>query len=328
MINKRFLIIGLIVILGITLVKLGTNLVEDNMASIDDDIQIISSDEYNIEVVEEEGMRRTVFYFKDNEGYLVPVMKRIPWEDGIARTTIKNMIDSTELRESLTNTGLQPLIPMGTEILGLSIDSDTGLCKIDFSDEIRNVQTQKDEENLIKGIVYTLTEFPTINKVQFMVEGQITSKLQDTVAINNPIARENINLIGSETDGSSKVVVYYKGGEEYNDYFIPVTIPTLAPMANVYTALDLLFDGPPVETSLKTEIPSGVNLQGVEIKEGTAFVDINVDGVQGLADDVVLDDIMKNIGLTLSQFEEIDSVELLLDGTAVNTSIPVFANEY
>ena len=37
---------------------------------------------------------------------------------------------------------------------------------------------------------------------------------------------------------------------------------------------------------------------------------------------------MKNVGLTLSQFEEIDSVELLLDGTAVNSSIPVFANEY
>lgn len=328
MINKRFLIIGLIVILGITLVKLGTNLVEDNMASIDDDIQIISSDEYDIEVVEEEGMRRTVFYFKDNQGYLVPVMKRIPWEDGIARTTIKNMIDSTELRESLTNTGLHPLIPMGTEILGLSINPETGLCKIDFSEEIKNVDSQKDEENLIKGIVYTLTEFPTINEVQFLVEGQITSVLQDSMAINNPIARENINLIGSEDDGSSKVVVYYKGGEEYNDYFIPVTIPTLAPMANVYTALDLLFDGPPLETSLKTEIPSGVNLQGVEIQGGTAFVDINVDGIQGLADDVVLDDIMKNIGLTLSQFEEIDSVELLLDGTIVNTSIPVFANEY
>lgn len=328
MINKRILIIGLIVILGITLVKLGTNLVKDDLASIHEDIEIISSDEYNIEIVEDEGMRRTVFYFKDSEGYLVPVMKRIPWEDGIARTTIKNMIDSTELRESLTNTGLQPLIPMGTEILGLSIDPETEICKIDFSKEIKNVDSQKEEENLIKGVVYTLTEFPTIKEVQFMIEGQIVPVLKDTVAINSTIARENINLIGSEDDGSSKVVVYYKGGEEYNDYFIPVTIPTLAPMANVYTALDLLFDGPPVDTSLKSDIPTGINLQGVEIKEGTAFVDINVEGIQGLADDVVLDDVMKNIGLTLSQFEEIDSVELLLDGTAVNTSIPVFANEY
>lgn len=328
MINKRILIIGLIVILGITLVKLGTNLIKDDMASIDnDDIEIISSDEYDIEIVEDEGMRRTVFYFKDDNGYLVPVMRRIPWEDGIARTTINNMIDSTELRESLLNTGLQPLIPMGTEVLGLSINPDTGLCKIDFSEAIRNVETQKDEENLIKGIVYTLTEFPTINEVQIMIEGNMVPVLQDTMAINQPITRENINLIGSEDDGSSKVVVYYKGGDENRDYFIPITIPTLAPMANVYTALDLLFDGPPAGTELKTEIPNGINLQGVEIKEGTAFVDINLGDTAGL-EDSVLDDIMKNIGLTLSQFEEIDSVELLLDGTIVNTSIPVFANEY
>ncbi|MDR7869240.1 MAG: GerMN domain-containing protein [Tissierellaceae bacterium] len=327
MINKRILIIGLIVILGITLVKLGTDFLKEDVATIDD-IEIISSDHYDLEVVEDEGMRKTVFYFKNSDGYLVPVMKRIPWEDGIARVTIKNMIDSSELRESLLNTGLEPLIPMGTEILGLSINPDTGLCKIDFSKEVRNVETEKDEENLLKGVVYTLTEFPTINEVQIMVEGQILPVLKDTVAINEPLSRENINLIGSEDEGSSKVVVYYKAGEEDNEYFIPITIPTLAPMANVYTALDLLFDGPPTETGLTTDIPSGIDLQGVEIKEGTAYVDIKSNDTAELTDDRVLDDIMKNIGLTLSEFEEIESVELLLDGTAVNTSIPVFANEY
>ena len=328
MINKRFLIIGLIVILVITLVKLGTDLVKDDMSSIDDDIEIISSNEYGLELVEDEGMRKTIFYFKNSDGYLVPVMKRIPWEDGIARVTINNMIDSTELRESLSDTGLKPLIPMGTEILGLSINPDTGLCKIDFSEEIRNVESQKDEENLLKGIVYTLTEFPSINEVQIMVEGKILPVLKNHVAINEPLVRENINLIGSEDEGSSKVVVYYKGGEEYYEYFIPITIPTLAPMANVYTALDLLFDGPPVDTGLSSNIPSGLDLQGVEIKKGTAYVDIKLNDTAEFADDSVLNEIMKNIGLTLSEFEEIDSVELLLDGTAVNTSIPVFANEY
>lgn len=328
MINRRFLVIGLIIILGITLVKLGTDLVKDDVSTIYDDIEIISSDENDIEVVEDDGMRKTVFYFKNNDGYLVPVMRRIPWEDGIARVTIKNMIDSTELREILSNTGLHPLIPMGTEVLGLSINPETGLCKIDFSKEIQNIDTEKDEENLLKGVVYTLTEFPSINEVQIMVEGKIIPLLNKHMSINEPLARENINLIGGEDEGSSKVVVYYKGGEEYDDYFIPVTIPTLAPMANVYTALDLLFEGPPTVTGLSSDIPSGIELQGVEIKEGTAYVDINSSDNLSLADDMVLDDIMKNIGLTLGEFKEIESVELLLDGVAVNTSIPVFANEY
>lgn len=161
-----------------------------------------------------------------------------------------------------------------------------------------------------------------------MVEGKIIPVLRNSVAIDSPLERANINLIGREDEGSSKVMVYYKGGEDHNEYFIPLTIPTMAPIANVHTALELLFQGPPVETGLKTDIPSGISLQGVEIKDGTAFVDINTEGITGLENSGVLDDLMKNVGLTLSQFEEIDSVELLLDGTAVNSSIPVFANEY
>ncbi|MFY9214114.1 MAG: GerMN domain-containing protein [Tissierellaceae bacterium] len=328
MISRRIVIIGLIVILAITLVKLGNSLLDEDRASVDDEIEIISSEKPEIEIVEDEGVRKTVFYFKDKDGYLVPVMKRIPWEEGIAKTTIRNMVDSTELREALANTGLSPLIPMGTEVLGMAIDQDTGLCKIDFSKEIQNVETEKDEENLIKGIVYTLTEFPTIKRVQIMVEGKIIPVLRNSVAIDSPLERANINLIGREDEGSSKVMVYYKGGEDHNEYFIPLTIPTMAPIANVHTALELLFQGPPVETGLKTDIPSGISLQGVEIKDGTAFVDINTEGITGLENSGVLDDLMKNVGLTLSQFEEIDSVELLLDGTAVNSSIPVFANEY
>lgn len=85
MISRRIVIIGLIVILAITLVKLGNSLLDEDRASVDDEIEIISSEKPEIEIVEDEGMRKTVFYFKDKDGYLVPVMKRIPWEEGIAK---------------------------------------------------------------------------------------------------------------------------------------------------------------------------------------------------------------------------------------------------
>ena len=329
MINRRILIFGLIAIIGISIIKLGTNLVKDNLSSMDDEIEIVRSDDLDVEMVEDDGMRKTVFYFKDNRDYLVPIMKRIPWEEGIAKTTLLNMVDSAELRETLTNTGLSPIIPAGTNLNGISVNEDTGLCKVDFSEEIQNIESNKDEENLIKGIVYTLTEFPTIKEVQIMVNGKIIPVLKHGFQIDKPLGRENINLIGNLEDARSKVVVYYKGeGENNEDYFVPVTIPTLAPVSNVYTALDLLFEGPPSDLGLKTDIPQGVNFQGVEIKEGTAFIDIKFEQGSSLTENEVLDEMMKNIGLTLSQFEEIDTVELLLDGQIINTTIPVFANEY
>lgn len=327
MINRRVLIFALVGLLVLSVLTWGTKLVAKKIVKTNDEIEIIMSDEKVPQVVEEDGMRKTVFYFQNKEGFLVPVMKRIPWEEGIARTTLNNMIDTAELRESLSNTGLIPLIPSGTAINGISINPDTGICKVDFSEEVLNKESLRDEENLIKGVVYTLTEFPAIREVQILVAGKALPNFKNGAKLDKTLTRDNINLLGSTEEGRSTVVVYYKGNLDSEfEYFVPVTIPTLAPQANVYTALDLLFEGPPAGTELSTDIPSGVDFQGVEIKDGTAYVDIKMGGNE--MKEASLDSIIKNIGLTLSEFKEIQSVELLVDGEIINTAIPVFANEY
>ncbi|WP_313758628.1 GerMN domain-containing protein [Tissierella sp.] len=329
MVNRRIILFGLIVVLGLTVLGIGKNLINDRLTAKEEEIEIIRSDEEEVVVAEEEGIRRTVMYFKDKDGYLVPVMRKIPWEEGIARVTLNNMIDSPEVRETLNPTGLLPIIPAGTEVLGISINDETGVCKVDFSEKVLENQSEKEEENFIKGVVYTLTEFPAIREVQILVGGKVMPSLKYGGDISKSLARENINLVGKLEDGRSKVVVYYKGmNEEEFEYFIPVTVPTLAPVANVYSALDLLFEGPPQDIGLSSDIPRGVMLQGVEVKNGTAYVDISYDNHSESSEDKMFSDIVKNIGLTLSQFEEIDNVELLIDGETINTTIPVFANEY
>lgn len=327
MVNKRILIFGVIAILGISLVKLGTNYVKDNMNAESDDLQIIRSDD-KLELVEDDELRKTVLYFKSEENYLVPVMKRIPWDEGIAKTSLLNMVDNLELRESLEAKGLSPLLPKGTQVNGITIDEETGLCKVDFSEEIKDVDDIKDEENLIKGVVYTLTEFPSVKDVKITVDGKELPVLSKSVAINKPLSRENINTVGNIEEASSKVVVYYKGESKLDlDYFIPVTVPTMAPQPNVYTALDVLFEGPPSDIGLKSDLPGDLSFEGVEIKENIAYVDVKSGKSESL-DEKDISDLTKNIGLTLSQFEEIENVEVLLDGKIVNTTVPVFANEY
>ncbi len=329
MVNRRIILFGLIIVLGLTVLSIGKNLINNRLAAKDDEIEIIRSDAGEMAIAEDEGMRKTVIYFRDSDGYLVPVMRKIPWTEGIARTTLSNMVDSAELRETLSPTGLIPVIPAGTEILGMSINEDTGLCKVDFSEDVLNNQSDKEEESFIKGVVYTLTEFPTIKEVQILVGGKALPSLKFGGNISKPLARENINLIGKIDEGRSKVVVYYKGmnNEEF-EYYVPVTIPTLAPVANVYSALDLLFEGPPGDVGLFSDIPRDVMLHGVEVKDGTAYVDISYDSYSESSQDGIFSEIVKNIGLTLSQFEEIENVELLVDGETINATIPVFANEY
>src|SRR5699024_1071369 len=103
------------------------------------------------------------------------------------------MIDSPALRENLSPTGLSPIIPVGTEIKGITVDEDTGLCKIDFTGEVLNYETEKEEENLINGVVYTLTEFPAINEVQVMIDGEVVPALKHGTEVGGPLRRDNIN---------------------------------------------------------------------------------------------------------------------------------------
>ena len=303
-----------------------------------EEIEIIRSDEMEFDTGEEDGMRKTVLYFKNGEGFLVPVMRKVPWEEGIAKLALKNMIDSPTLRESLSQTGLSPIIPAGTEIKGMSINNETGICKVDFTKEVLNYENEKDEETLIKGVVYTLTEFPAVKEVQIMIDGEVLPAFKYGSEVNKPIKRQDINLVENLKDANSNVVVYYKGTDNGEfEYFVPVTVPTLAPMSNVFTALEELFDGPPEETGLFTDIPNGVNLQGVELKEGVAYVDLAVDSLDSLKEEYIFDSVYKNIGLTLGQFEEVSKVELLIDGKTldeaglefmIEETIPAFANEY
>ncbi len=337
--NKKIALVFLIILISITVVSCKGKGGFKKLFSKKEDLEIIRTDDLEFEITEGDGMRRTTLYFKNKQGLLVPLMKKIPWEEGIAKSALKNMIDSPELRESIASTGLIPIIPAGTEIRGMTINEETGLCKVDFSKEVLNYETEKDEENLIKGVVYTLTEFPSINEVQFLVEGEPIHVMKYGADISNPIKRENINLVMDVNDQRSKIVVYYKGinFEEDYEYFVPVTIPTLAPVPNVYTALEVLFDGPPIELGLSSCIPQGTSFHGVDVKDGIAYIDISFDYGDPPNDPQVFNNMVKNIGLTLSQFDEVEKVELLIDGKGIeelglefniDTTIPAFANEY
>ncbi|WP_077368487.1 GerMN domain-containing protein [Anaerosalibacter sp. Marseille-P3206] len=335
---KRFLCIVLILCIGISLYGCKKKSFLSNLFSKDDDIEIIRSDEENVDVTEDDGLRNTVLYFQNGEGFLVPVMRKIPWEEGIAKLALKNMTDNPSLRENLASTGLIPVIPPGTIVKGMTIDADTGICKVDFSQEFLNYQTEADEENLIKGVVYTLTEFPAIREVNILVEGKALDSLKYGTEINQPLRREAINLVKGDGEYRSKVVVYFKGNDnEEFEYFVPVTIPTLAPMPNVFTALEELFKGAPSDINLYSSIPSEANLQGVEVREGVAYVDLSFASLDEANERYILDEIYKSVGLTLSQFEDIEKVEMLIEGKTLkeagieyelNESIPVFANEY
>ncbi|MGI5971110.1 MAG: GerMN domain-containing protein [Oscillospiraceae bacterium] len=116
---------------------------------------------------EEQTMEITVYYLKDDgsEMYLVKEVHTVEKTEAVARAALKELISGTPLTE-----GAVKVLPADTEILGINIKD--GLATVDFSREVLNANVGSSGESLgILSIVNTLTEFPTIEKVQFTVEG-------------------------------------------------------------------------------------------------------------------------------------------------------------
>jgi germination protein M len=114
-----------------------------------------------------------VYYVKNNnnEMYLVREVHKIPKTEQIAQAALNELITGTP-----ATSGAVKVLPANTKILGIKIDQ--GLATVDFSPEVLRANVGASGEALgIASIVNTLTEFPTIQKVSFTVEGKLDTAM-------------------------------------------------------------------------------------------------------------------------------------------------------
>lgn len=284
-------------------------------------------------------LRDTVLYYKDDKGFLIPVMRKIPWTEGIAKATLASLVDNPANRKDMESIGLIPVIPANTEIRGMDIDN--GLCKVDFSSDFLNYATKEEEESLVKAVVYTLTEFVTIDRVQLMIDGKIQKKLPFGTEVCKPITRDNINYV-SAAPSKDKVVVYYEGTTNgLETYFVPVTKAVDKKDSlgvNAIDALDALVEGPPEGSGLYTQIPKGTKVISVDMNNAVAYVNFNEEILKIKDSAETAENVVKSIALTLrEQYKDVTAVKILANGKEVElgnmkkeeaVAVPTFANQY
>lgn len=307
-------------------------IVDDN---IDEEVVAGESAEEPIETVtvnpQDTKMTEILAYYEDENGFVVPVNTTIPWEEGIAKATLRSMVTGSETEQKIAQSGLHGVLPEGTEIRGMSIKD--GVCRVDLSKNVLNTASYEQEENMVSAITYTLTEFPTIDKVELLVEGQALAALSKGYDIAAAFERKNINLYGN--DNGVNYTVYYKAPDtEVAGHYIPITFSANKIDNPAVTVVEKLFNGPPSDTVLSNKIPMSVNLRGVNVKGDTAFVDLGVEAVNLSEEEY--EDMNAIVVLCLEQFDEIANVEYNIEGLSFeeagldfedNNVTPVF-NQY
>ena len=271
----------------------------------------------------------TVVYYQDNYGYLVPVMCTIPYEDGVAKATLNKMIQSPENDMQAARLGLKTVLPEGTTI---DLDISDGLARIDLSKEVLNMADAAAESNMIAAIVQALTEFESVERVEFLVDGQKIDKLPHGTDVSGTFERGEINLetsVSAINSGELKPVMLYFPCES-SSVVVPVTRMVYS-NADVNTAVLELAKGPSNQSPLESALPAGCGLIDVQVVDGVAKVNFtkefanlvqNTDGGR-LA--------LKALVLTCTQFDGVKSVEILVEGEPYDPgqgalSVPSFAN--
>jgi len=136
-------------------------------------------------------MARLFFVRVNDEGKISfkSVLRPIPANASPLLMSIEALIDGPHPGEISAH--LLSLIPEGTEILGARIEA--GVAYLDFNEPFRfNTLGIEGHRSQIEQVVYTATEFPDVQKVQFLIEGQRVNYLAgEGFWIGSPLGRED-----------------------------------------------------------------------------------------------------------------------------------------
>ncbi len=255
-------------------------------------------------------------YYKDSEDVLIPVTRNIEKEEGVAKAAIKSMIDNEVNRVALKPLGLKPVLPEGTEILGINVADSIAV--IDFNSKLLDYSTEQDENNIFAGIVYSLTEFETINGVRILINGYVKEELKHSGDISGTLRRDNI-LINSDklnTDNKTmKLDVYlFKYLEDKHENLLPVSMEYIGvtkdmlPMQIVRS-----LSKEPKESNLYTQMPENVELLDSSIADKVLTLDFSKE-IKNYGGNSREEGLMKQILYTMKQINGVEKVRILIEG--------------
>lgn len=150
-----------------------------------------SAEDLAYEEDSEAGFRRTVLYYTAEDGFVVPVMKRIPWEEGIGKAALGYLVDTEANRAAAEQMGLEAPVPEGASFT-LRI-GDEGNAVVDISG-LQELPDAAAEQAMVTGIVNTLTEFDSIHTVQVTLDGAKVAALPHGTDISEAFSTLPLNV--------------------------------------------------------------------------------------------------------------------------------------
>lgn len=263
-----------------------------------------------------------VIYLLDSNDYLSRTKISANNKDIISKSA--DLIEALTIdgkKKNVISNGFKPLLPKGTKVINMSLDD--GILVIDFSQEFYNVKKEY-EEKIIESLIYTLTSIDGIDKIEIYVEGSKLTKLPNSkktlpeyldkdYGINKSYELTSLNDIFSYT-------VYYVNKYNNESYYTPVTkYINNDNQDKVKIIIDELATSITYQTNLMSYLDSNVKLLDYEIIDNKIKLNFNNLILSDITSNVILEEVMYTIGLSLCDELDIEEVIFLVDNQEIST---------
>lgn len=268
-----------------------------------------------------ENSMEVTMYFKDANGYVAPISMAFPQNVEVGKLALSHMVKGGPGELALP-AGFSALLPAGTEVLGMNIIKDEKLAIVDFSEEIASYDA-KDERKILEAVTWTLTEFPTVERVQLRVNGH---ELKEMPVAGTPLdlaltRKMGINLErdnGVNLAQATPVTLYFKGtAEDMTPYLVPVTRLIDRTDNVLEAALNELEEGPSQSSKLANVLLPGVEVLGLE--RADHVINVNFNNAVVTSEQTVSEETLRSVVLSLLENSDATHVQLMVDGS-VQTS--------
>lgn len=270
--------------------------------------------------------RPTVVYYTDSNGLVVPVVREIPWEEGIGKAALNLLTRTDQNVSAAASLGLSPTLPKDVSFTLRIADDGTATVGVLGMGKFNSAA---EEKNAVISIVNTLTEFTSIDRVLILPEGEKKKELPFGTDIDEAIAAVALNpesVTASAGGGSMQSLALFFPNYE-STLNVPVT-RLIEGEATLEKAVEELVKGPGQIDALRACFPVDTQLLSVVVEGGVAIIDLS-SNAEGLREHPLLEQrAMECAALVCREFG-VPAVSFRIEGKDYGdmpVSAPVYVN--
>lgn len=232
-------------------------------------------------------------------------------------TVLVDAMDAGEKPEYILRQLLLPennggIIPAATVLLGVSVEN--GVCTVDLSSQfVYGMEGGFTETRLaVYAIVNSLTELGEIRTVDLWVSGAPLERL-GLLTFSESLRRDE-TLIRPQDDSELLDVTIFPVAED-GGLLVPVGIllPRTPEVPVAQSLLEALFSFEGAN-GIRSFVPDGTKILSLKIENGVCVADLTREFLDGNTSQIQERMAVRSVIATLTSLDEIDSVELLVEG--------------